>query len=433
MLRLRTKLGKYRIEKRLAEGGFAEIYRAYDQVEGVRVALKIPHRRLVTPELLESFRKEVRLTARLDHPHVLPIKNAQFVDGRFVVAYPLGDSTLADRMLWRMSVGTKLRFAEQILEAVAHAHERRIIHCDLKPENFILFPGGRLRLTDFGISRLAARTALGSGSGTVGYVAPEQAMGKTSFQSDVFSLGLILHQLFTGVLPEWPFEWPPKGIEKLRRDLHPELIALLERAMAVRQRRRFADAVEMLAAFRRLRVRQRLLAPARRRRRRRTRAPRRDWKTLRQRQFRREYGAALGLRERCTRCAGPVSEEMLACPWCGADRGVHRGETRHPARCPRCRRGRKLDWRFCAWCYGPAFRKVATRAYSDRAYVARCSNPGCPRRDLVPFARYCPWCQRRVRRAWKIGEGKHRCPRCRWGVLPEYWSYCPWCAKRQPG
>src|SRR3990172_12796738 len=128
MLRPRTKLGKYRIEKRLAEGGFAEVYRAYDEVEGVRVALKLPHRRLVTPELLESFRKEVRLTARLDHPHVLPIKNAQFVDGRFVVAYPLGDATLADRMLWRMSLATKLRFAEQILEAVAHAPQRGGIH-----------------------------------------------------------------------------------------------------------------------------------------------------------------------------------------------------------------------------------------------------------------------------------------------------------------
>jgi hypothetical protein len=112
---------------------------------------------------------------------------------------------------------------------------------------------------------------------------------------------------------------------------------------------------------------------------------------------------------------------------------VHRGETRHPARCPRCRRGRKLDWRFCAWCYGPAFRQVATRAYSDRAYAARCANPDCPRRDLLPFSRYCPWCQRKVRRPWKLGEAKHRCPRCRWGVLPEYWSFCPWCAKRQPG
>jgi hypothetical protein len=332
-----------------------------------------------------------------------------------------------------MSVGTRLRFAEQILEAVAHAHQRSVIHCDLKPENFILFPDGRLRLTDFGISRLAARTALGSGSGTVGYVAPEQAMGRTSFQSDVFSLGLILVQLFAGALPEWPFEWPPKGIEKLRRDLHPDLIALLERAIDVRQRRRFADAEEMLAAFRRLRARNRLLAPAHRRRRRRARTTRRDWKTLRQRQFQREYGAALGLRERCTRCAGPVSEEMLACPWCGADRAIQRGETRHPARCPRCRRGRKLDWRFCAWCYGPAFRKVATRAYSDRAYAARCANPACTRRDLLPFSRYCPWCQRKVRRAWKVGEGKHRCPRCHWGVLPEYWSFCPWCAKRQPG
>jgi serine/threonine-protein kinase len=428
-LRARQCLGKYRIERRLAEGGFAEVYRAYDRIEGVRVALKVPHRAHVNPEMLEGFRKEVRLASGLDHPNILPIKSAQFIGRLFVVVYPLGESTLAERMERRIGLAQRLDFAHQMLQAVAHAHEHRIIHCDLKPENFLLFRGNRLRLTDFGISRLAARTVLASGSGTVGYVAPEQAMGRASFQSDVFSLGLILIELLGGELPEWPYEWPPPGIEKLRRDLHPDLIALLERATDVRQGRRFRDAVQMLAAFERLRARNRLLSRARRRRRR-SRRRDRDWKTIRQRQFLREYGRELELRHRCRRCEGPVAEAMTACPWCGADRSAHPGETRHPARCPRCRRGRKLDWRFCAWCYGPRFRRVSTRRYSDRAYAARCPNPACPRRELPPFARYCPWCQRKVRRAWRVGEGKHRCARCRFGVLPGYWSTCPWCGRK---
>lgn len=431
MLRARQMLGKYRIERRLAEGGFAEVYRAYDQIEGIRVALKVPHRALVNPEMLESFRKEVRLSSTLDHPNILPIKNAQFIDRQFVVVYPLGESTLAERMQRRIGLAARIDLARQVLEAVAHAHEHRIIHCDIKPENFILFPGNRLRLTDFGISRLAARTVLASGSGTVGYVAPEQAMGRASFQSDVFSVGLILLQLFSGKLPEWPYEWPPPGYEKLRREFHPDLIALLQRATDVRHGRRFADAVQMLAAFERLRARNRLVSNASRRRRR-TRRRASDWKTIRQRQFLRQYRAHLEVRERCGHCDGPVSEAMMACPWCGTARHRYRGETRHPARCPRCKRGRKLDWRFCPWCYGRGFRQVANRSYTDRAYSARCANRACSRRDLMPFMRYCPWCQRKVRRAWKVGEGGHRCARCRWGVLPEYWSFCPWCHAKLP-
>jgi serine/threonine protein kinase len=99
-----------------------------------------------------------------------------------------------------------------MIEAVAYAHRQRIIHCDIKPENFILFPDNRLRLTDFGIARVAQNTVAGSGSGTVGYMAPEQAMGKPSMRSDVFSLGLVIYRMLTGQLPEWPFEWPPPRI-----------------------------------------------------------------------------------------------------------------------------------------------------------------------------------------------------------------------------
>jgi serine/threonine protein kinase len=88
--------------------------------------------------------------------------------------------------------------------AYAHAHNR-VIHCDVKPDNFILFPDNVLKLADFGIAKVAYQTLRASGSGTVGYVAPEQAMGKPSFRSDVFSLGLILYRMFSGVLPEWPY------------------------------------------------------------------------------------------------------------------------------------------------------------------------------------------------------------------------------------
>nr|MDJ0928826.1 serine/threonine-protein kinase [Gammaproteobacteria bacterium] len=215
--RARQTLGKYRIERRIANGPRATVYRAYDTIHGVKVALKIAEPTLMSEEFLDEFRREARLSVRMEHPNVLPIQNASFIDGLFVIAMPLGEETLADRMTRRMSTTLALDFAEQALSAVAHAHDNNIIHCDVKPENFILFDHNRLRLTDFGFSKVVIRPGQkGSGSGTVGYLAPEQALGRPMFQSDVFSLGLVIYQLFSGYLPEWPFKWPPPNYARIR-------------------------------------------------------------------------------------------------------------------------------------------------------------------------------------------------------------------------
>lgn len=251
--RARSRIGKYRLLRRLGDGGFATVWEALDTVLGLRVALKVLGAGPVTRETLQDFRKQVRLQAQLDHPSILPVNNADVLDGRMVVVHPLGEQSLADRMHYRIGTTTFLDFAAQMLAAVAYAHGRGIIHCDLKPENFILFEGGRLRLSDFGISRIARRTVRGSGSGTVGYIAPEQAMGRTSFRSDVFSLGLILYELLTGHLPEWPFEWPFEGRDKLRRRVPEDFVRFLRKALAVHPRARWADARTMHTAFDRLR------------------------------------------------------------------------------------------------------------------------------------------------------------------------------------
>ncbi len=249
MFRARQKLGKYRIERRLASGGFANVYKAMDTIEGIRVALKIPHANMVDQDLLNAFRHEVRLTARLEHHNILPIKNASFIDGHFVIAFPLGEKTLHERLRCRMSLTTALHFAEQMLDATAYAHRQRIIHCDIKPENMILFPGNRLRLTDFGIAKVAQRTVQGSGTGTLGYMAPEQAMGQPSLRSDVFSLGLILYRMVAGQWPAWPYEWPPPGHAKMRGRVHQDFIKFLRRAIEPVPRRRFRDADCMFAQF----------------------------------------------------------------------------------------------------------------------------------------------------------------------------------------
>ncbi len=250
MLKSRQKLGKYRIERRLATGGFGTVFRAMDTIEGIRVALKIPHAAVVSDHLIDNFRKEVRLTAKLEHQNILPLKDASFIDDHFVIVFPLGEKSLGDRLRSRMSIQTILDLSEQMIEAVAYAHRQRIIHCDIKPENFILFPDNRLRLTDFGIARVAQNTVDGSGSGTVGYMAPEQAMGKPSMRSDVFSLGLVIYRMLTGHLPEWPFDWPPEGYRRLRQRVHPDMISLLKKTLELSPRKRFRDADNLLTAFR---------------------------------------------------------------------------------------------------------------------------------------------------------------------------------------
>jgi serine/threonine-protein kinase len=435
MFRANTKIGKYRIQGRLGEGGFSTVYRALDMVEGVPVALKVPHSHLLTPETKESFRKEIRLTAQLDHKNILPVKNAEYYDGHLVVASPLGDETLVDRLSRRMAAATAFKLGEQMLEALAYAHSYSIIHCDVKPENLILFPENMLRLADFGIARVALQTMPASGSGTIGYVAPEQAMGKPSFRSDVFSAGLVLYRMLSGTLPEWPYQWPLPGQEKLRQRYPSSLLDFFRRALHVDQRKRFADAERMLASYRRLlpAVRRKLERRNGRRPERKPKRPELNWTLLRQRLFLRRYKKALDVRDAvCTRCKGPVSEAMTTCPWCGTKRQRHLTATKFPARCPRCKRGRKLDWRFCAWCFGSGFKQVADRAYTDKRYTGRCTNTGCKRKLLMPFQRYCAWCRRKVAKKWPLDGARDRCRSCGWGVVPTFWDFCPWCGKAAP-
>ncbi len=243
-----TRLGKYKIVRRIAEGGFATVYRARDTVEGIDVALKIPLASEVDPRLLEEFTREARVTAGLEHANILSLKNADVIEGTFVLAYRLGDESLADRLERRIGTPKGVDWSEQLLRGLAHAHASAIIHCDIKPDNIILFPGGNLRLADFGIARVREKTRTVSGSGTIGYMAPEQALGRPSPRSDVFSACLTIHRLLGGLSPRWPFEWPPPRHERVQQNA-PESSTVLRRGLKVDARQRFANAGELLEAF----------------------------------------------------------------------------------------------------------------------------------------------------------------------------------------
>lgn len=246
------RLGKYRIERRIGSGGFADVYAARDEVEHIRVALKVPHEQYASGDALDDLLREVRLGARLVHPNILSVKNAEFVDRRLIIAYRLGEETLDERLQRRLGTEKATAWTTQLLEALAFAHANRVIHCDVKPDNLLVMADQRLCLTDFGIARIAHRTQRdGSGSGTIGYVAPEQAMGKPSFRSDVFSAGLVIYRVFSGRLPEWPFDWPLPGLRRIEERLEPGAVRVLRRALRVDSRKRFVDAGAMLRAWRR--------------------------------------------------------------------------------------------------------------------------------------------------------------------------------------
>ncbi len=416
-----SRVGKYKLLRRLAQGGFASVYRAHDTMEGVDVALKLPELNGNADEMLADFRREARVAARLDHPNILSLKNADIIDGAFVLAYPLGAGSLADRMKRRIALRVALDLSEQLLAALCHAHERRVIHCDVKPDNVILFDGDQLRLGDFGLAKIAAKTIAASASGTIGYMAPEQALGRPSARSDVFSAGLLIYRLLAGHLPEWPFDWPPARHERIGRR-GAEVLEVLRRAMMLDTRKRYRDAGQMLAAFKPAKRKwlsraTPTTAPSSRR------APS-DWRSVRVGQFRRRFGKSLDLRHQCQSCHQPVDERMRVCPWCAADPLVAQGQTRLPATCPRCERGVKLDWKYCAWCYGAAIGPQSTRRYTDQRYAARCT--GC-RGQLLPFSRYCPWCRVRVKRPWTVGRSSGTCTRCKNVSLPRFWACCPWC------
>ena len=424
MLRARQKIGKYKIVGRIASGPLADVYRAYDTIQKMRVALKIPKTSSGATE--EEFLHEVQVATKLRHPNILSVLNASYVDDHFVIAMELGEQSLADRIERRTSTALAMDLAGQAIASLAFAHEKKIIHCDIKPENYILFAGNQLKLADFGFAKLSLRTLKASGSGTIDYISPEQAMGRPKFQSDVFSLGLVLYRLFSGKLPEWPFEWPMAGHERLLERARPELVAILQKAIQLDPKKRYKNAEQMRVEFERMR------SSARKQKRPRSRnAPRNgsSWKRIQWREFQRSFRSTLSTRHQCRQCEGPVAESMQACPWCGFDNPARGSDSNMASSCPRCERGVKNDWDYCSWCYGPGFVQETTRVYPDKRYTSRCANTRC-KGALMPFMRYCPWCRTKVRKPWKLKGERTSCKACKWGIAKEFWNFCAWC--REP-
>lgn len=432
LLRRGTRLGKYRLERLIDRGSFAQVWKARDTIEGRVVALKVMNSESIEEWGRATIEKEAWISSQLEHPNIVRLRNADWVDGRFVIASDLAVANLAKYGRARRSGAVALKVVRDVAAGLAYAHEHRLMHRDVKPENILIFADGHAALGDFGASRFSTGEATrmnNTETGTLGYMAPEQAYGRVRFASDVFSLGVIAYEVLTGVLTTWPFEWPPDRFEVFDHKVPAPLQPVLRKAAQFDPCRRYKDGVEfhaaLEAAFTRLEV-----APKRNVRRRLKPADRSPLEVHAE-TFRRRHGKALDLSFGCHRCGGPIAEAMAYCPWCGDADNSFAEITSFPLVCPECERGVRPEWNACPWCYKGRFVSNGRKPPHDRKATRACARRGCDG-ELRPFMRYCPSCKTKPRRAWSHEHLPDRCPRCRWPTSHAFLRFCPWCGRREP-
>jgi serine/threonine-protein kinase len=215
-------VGKYKILAPLGSGGFGTVYLAQDTWLDKKVAIKVPHRQQLLDfgELLH----EPRLLGSLNHPNIVSVLTAEKQEGVFfiVMEYVAGE-TLETIIMREGAIELKraLDFAVQIANAVDYAHRQNVIHRDLRPGNVLVSEQGLVKVADFGTSRVLEIAAHGTTViGSPPYMAPEQFHGKAVFASDLYSLGITMYQMLTGVLP---YETPSPA--ELARLMTGELVA----------------------------------------------------------------------------------------------------------------------------------------------------------------------------------------------------------------
>ncbi len=260
---------RYEVEREIGSGGMATVYRARDLRHERQVAVKVLRGELAAALGSERFLQEIRITARLNHPHILPLLDSGEAAGflYYVMPYVAGGS-LRRRLRGSqpLALDEALRIARQVATALDYAHRHEVIHRDVKPEN-ILFSEGLAVVADFGVARAVTAagperlTRSGVPVGTPGYMSPEQAMGISELdeRTDVYSLGCVTYEMLVGATPAvWPSSQDvrlgrmsdaPPG-HRARLDAMPGRIEqALTRALALRPADRFATPGEFAAAL----------------------------------------------------------------------------------------------------------------------------------------------------------------------------------------
>jgi eukaryotic-like serine/threonine-protein kinase len=256
--------GRYRLESKLGSGGMSTVYLASDDTLERQVAVKVLHAEISDqPDQIERFRREARAVAKLSHPNVVSVIDAgQDAGHPYIVFEYIDGETLKQRIerLGRLPLDEAAAYAIEVGRGLAAAHRRKLVHRDVKPQNVLIDPDGRARVTDFGIARsLEAKglTATGRVLGTTDYVAPEQAMGQAiDARSDIYSLGVLLYEMLTGEVPFHAetqvgvamkhVNEPLPAVETRRPEVSAALAAVIEKATAKNPDQRYATIAAML-------------------------------------------------------------------------------------------------------------------------------------------------------------------------------------------
>jgi serine/threonine protein kinase len=235
---------RYRIVSLLGRGGMGEVYRANDLLLGQTVALKFLPAPVTSDEAtLARFRNEVRIARQVSHPNVCRVYDIGEAEGAIYLSMEYIDGEdLASllRRIGRLPQDKALEIARQLCAGLAAAHDKGVVHRDLKPGNIMLDGQGQLRITDFGLAGLTGE-AKDIRSGTPGYMAPEQRSGKeVTARSDIYALGVVLHEAFTGKRP---------SADSTHSDLAPEVDRVIRRCLVEDPGRRPASALQVAAAL----------------------------------------------------------------------------------------------------------------------------------------------------------------------------------------
>ena len=218
---------RYRVVSLLGRGGMGEVYRANDLLLGQTVALKfLPVQWTSDEPTLARFRNEVRIARQISHPNVCRVYDIGEAEGSTYLSMEYVDGEdLASllRRIGRLPQDKALEIARQLCAGLAAAHDKGVVHRDLKPGNIMLDGQGQLRITDFGLAGVAGEVK-DIRSGTPGYMAPEQQSGQeVTARSDIYALGVVLHEVFTGKRPSADSSHP---------DLAPEVDRVIRRCLA---------------------------------------------------------------------------------------------------------------------------------------------------------------------------------------------------------
>ncbi len=265
--------GRYGISALLGSGGMAKVYLAHDEILGRDVALKVLREQYAeNDEFVERFRREARAAASLSHPNIVSTYDRGCSEGGsyYIVMEYVPGGTLKDRIVedGPLDPDRAAELAAQVASALGAAHERGVIHRDVKPQNVLLTASGDVRVTDFGIARAASEASLSGNSmilGTVSYMSPEQAQGKiVGPRSDLYSLGVVLHEMLTGRVPfeaETPMavsmkhvHEPTPSLRETNTEVPKGLDAIRTKLLAKNPDDRYASSAEVVEDLRRVRL-----------------------------------------------------------------------------------------------------------------------------------------------------------------------------------